>query len=105
VKGKALRSGGEEKQPAGLQDGLHVADDGAPVADVLEHLGRDHDIEGVRTKPFDQLLGGQHLVHTRPRRHVHTHVACGSQRLHVRAKRAIDVLRAYLEDGPAADLR
>jgi hypothetical protein len=72
-----------DRDAARPQDRLHRAHRLAPVVDVLEHLGRDHDVEAVRAETVREALGGADLVHARPEPEVDAEIGLRPERFDV----------------------
>src|SRR4029077_12311896 len=96
--GKAGASGRHEKKAAGASDLLHGLDGGLPIEGMFEHLGGDHDVEGVRSECLDDLLSFQNLIDSLTGRHVRPKVARTLPLQEDRPRAAIDVQASDLEN-------
>jgi len=92
---------GYQQHPAWFHDSLNLANDHPPIPDVLQHFGRDHQIERVLPETRYQFSRIAHRVHTRTLLQIDANVSRRLMRGNDRPDRPVNVERSYFENSSA----
>jgi hypothetical protein len=86
------------------EDFLEIVHHAAPIPNVLEHFGADHQVEGFGSKATEQALRWADYIDSRPRKQVDTGILRWPQRHDDAPDYGIGIAGAHLQHAPAADV-